>query len=170
MQSRPAIDSSSMARRARTAAAVALSLALHCGIAYAVMDAASVYGLANVTTPSISVEAAQTVVLEAILPTDNAEPPPASAAQQASVAAPEPTPDKHIPETQIEKTEEPTAAEPAREAAYQPPPPPAPKTPAEAMPAEVAPNPPGSQWKPERPARPPRTTMRSPPACGSRSK
>ena len=128
MQTRPAIESNSMARRARTGVALALSLALHCGIAYAVMDAASVYGLSNVTTPSISVEVVQTIMLEAT-PTENAEPPPESAAQQASVAAPEPTPDKPIPETQIEKTEEPTAAEPTREAAYQPPPPPAPEAP-----------------------------------------
>ena len=99
MQTHQAIETSSMTRRFRVGAAVALSLALHCGIAYAVMDAASVYGLANVTTPSISVEEVQTVVLEAILPTENVEPPPASTAQQASVAAPEPTPDQHVPET-----------------------------------------------------------------------
>jgi TolA protein len=140
MQTRPALETSSMARRARTGVALALSLVLHCGIAYAVMDAASVYGLANVQNPSMSVEEVQSVVLEAIMPTDVAEPPPESAVQQASVAAPEPTPDKHVPETQIEKTEEPTAAEPTRQAAYQPPPP-TPEAPAEATPAEVTPEP-----------------------------
>lgn len=113
-----------MARRARTGAALALSLALHCGIAYAVMDAASVYGRANVSNPSQSVEEVPTLVLEAIEPTDTNEPPPERMAQNEMVAAPQPTPEQR-PETQIEKTEQPTATEPARVAAYQPPPPPA---------------------------------------------
>ncbi|MEO8651810.1 MAG: hypothetical protein ABI391_05860, partial [Hyphomicrobiaceae bacterium] len=86
MLKRPAIEGNSVARRARTGVALALSLALHCGIAYAVMDAASVYGLSNVTTPSISVEAVQTIMLEAT-PTENPEPPTESTLQQASVAA-----------------------------------------------------------------------------------
>ena len=130
-----------MARRARTGAALALSLALHCGIAYAVIDTASMYGRANVQNPSKSVEEQQTIVLDAILPADDVEPPPASSAQRASVAAPEPTPEQQVPETQIEKAEEPTASEPARVAAYQPPPP-APTVPAAEAPAEVTPEPP----------------------------
>lgn len=140
MQTHEVIATGSMMHRLRVGVAVALSLALHCGIAYAVMDAASVYGLSNVPNPSISVEEVQTVVLEAITPTENTEPPPESSAQQASVAAPVPTPEQHIPETQVEKTEKPTAAEPTQQAAYQPPPPPpTPEAPAEAKPSEATP-------------------------------
>ena len=144
MQTRPGIESDTIARRTRAVVALAVSLALHCGIAYAMMDAASVYGRANVPVPSLSVEAVQTIVLEEVTPTDKAEPPAESAAVQASVAADVPSPDKHVPETQIEKPEPPAAAEPTQLAAHQPSPAPAPAPapPAHATPAEATPEPP----------------------------
>lgn len=142
MQTRPGIENDTIARRTRAALALAVSLALHCGIAYAMMDAASVYGRANVPVPSLSVEAVQTIVLEEVTPTDKAEPPAESAAMQASVAAETPSPDKHVPETQIEKPEPPAAAEPTQLTAHQPPSTPAQEPPVQTRPAEATPEPP----------------------------
>lgn len=122
MRSRSAPDVDTV-RWFRTGTAAILSIALHGSIAYAVLDTASnVYGLANVDSPSKSVESVQTIVLEAIAPTEDIEPPAASQAVQASLAAAQPTPDQHVPETQLEKTEPSQAIPPSASSAPVPPP------------------------------------------------
>ncbi len=139
MLMRASIEGSTFVRRTRAGVALAVSLALHCGIAYAVMDAASVYGRSNAPSAKLSVEAVHTIFLDEVL-TEKNEPPAESAAAQASVAADTPTPDKHVSETQIEKPEPPAAVEPVRAAALEAPP--APTPPVEVKPADATPEPP----------------------------
>lgn len=121
MQSRSIIEIDTIARWVRAAVALSVSLAVHGGIAYAMINAASVYGRSNASVPSLSVEAVHTIVLEEVTPTDDLGPPPESAHAAASVAANTPSPDQHVPETQTEKPEPPAAAEPVQVAAHQPP-------------------------------------------------
>lgn len=115
-------------RRLGWALAFGFSLTAHGAAVVAMMTSPQLQGLTKAPSPSISLEAVHTVVVEALTPTENVEPPAASAAQRESIEAPEPS-DQQVAATDPDPThaappevvEPPAAAEPPRAAAPPPP-------------------------------------------------